>query len=174
MSPQNNPRTTIKDLDGLPSGEIDLRIAQSEQRTRDVMDARLTTQDGRLDEMQQDLSTLVGTQKIQGLVQSIKATVEGLVVRGDEWHAEDLTYRSDMVQRVSSIETETKRLTGQVDGIHWFVACSEGIVFVTKKGAALLSASEFWKIVGVGFVLYVLNKVAPMFLKFITPMLHLK
>ena len=160
---------TIKELDGLPSGEIELRIAQSEQRSRETLGSRLDAQDTRLDNMQDDLSILVGTAKLQGLVQSVKITVEGLVVKGDQWHEEDITYRAAMIQRVTSIEEKTEALTSRVERIGWFVYCSDKLSQLLAKLFRLLSTEEFWKVAGVGIMLYTMSKVSPWLFHIVAP-----
>ena len=159
MSPQLKP--TIKELDGLPAGEIDLRIQQSEQRTKEFLENRLTVQDEKLDMMQNDLSALVGTKQITGLVQSVKTTIEGLVVKHDTWHAEDLTYRTELNTKVTTIETDTKRLRDQVQMIRWFVATSHGVSRCLGVGLKMLSETDFWKVFGAAALMWTLSHFAP-------------
>ena len=109
MSPQI---TKIKELDGLPAGEIHLAIAQSEQKTvglmedklaehREVIEQRLDNQDAKLEAMQEDLTSLVGTDKVPGLVNRNTELLQGLVDKHETWHVQDTAFRSSITHQVS-------------------------------------------------------------------------
>src|ERR1700759_35513 len=95
-----SPIPTIRELDGLPAGEIHLAIAQSETKQvdrmeqklaehRQVIEHRLDAQDEKLGAMQEDLTSLVGSDKVPGQVTRLGEMVQGLVDKHDEWHEQD-------------------------------------------------------------------------------------
>jgi hypothetical protein len=97
--------TTIKELDGLPSGEIHLAIAQAENRMVDRMEQklaehqeliehRLDSQDAKLETMQEDLTSLVGSDKVPGQVARLSEMVQGLVDKHDTWHEQSFARAS--------------------------------------------------------------------------------
>ncbi|ADW69024.1 hypothetical protein [Granulicella tundricola] len=167
MSPINKP-TTIKELDGLPAGEIDFRIAQSEQRTKQFLEARLNTQDEKLDTMQQDLSALVGTPLVAGMIKDIKTSIDAVRDRQEEqagkhsdWHEADLTFRTEVITRVGTIETEQKKMTGQMRMIRWFVATSKGVSKCLELAIKALTEADFWKVFGAAGLMWALSHYAP-------------
>jgi hypothetical protein len=127
---------TIKELDGLPSGEIHLAIAQSENRQvglmelklaehREVIEHRLDSQDVKLEAMQEDLTSLVGSDKIPGQVTRLSEMVRGLVDKHDEWHAQDATFRLEISSKVSKLSDDQSALAEDVRPLKWFIlACA--------------------------------------------------
>jgi hypothetical protein len=126
---------TIKELDGLPAGEIHLAIAQSENRQvglmelklaehREAIEHRLDTQDVKLEAMQEDLTSLVGSDKVPGQVTRLNELVQGLVNKHDEWHAQDTAFRSDITSKVSQLSDEQAVMAKDVRQVRWFIrAC---------------------------------------------------
>ena len=181
MSPQT--KLTIKELDGLPAGEIDLRITQAEQRTvkameekldehREVIESRLDAQDDRLECVQSTLATLAGSNGLPGLVQSLKNTVEAgiakqeasvakqeakqeaSVARQNDWHEGDLSYRVQVKSRLGSLEDQVKR-------INWFVSGSNICARGLARCMDALKTEAFWKVFGVAFLIWLISHFAP-------------
>jgi hypothetical protein len=131
--PQQAP--TIKDLDGLPAGEIHLAIAQSETRQvdrleqklaehRELIERRLDTQDARLEVMQEDLSALVGSEKVPGQVTRLNDLVQGLVDKHDRWHEQDEVFRSAITLQVAQLSEQHMVVAKDVRQVRWFItAC---------------------------------------------------
>ena len=162
---------TIKEIDGLPAGEIRLLIGESEQRVMEAVDARLAGQDEKIDAIQQDVSILVGNSKLEGLVQGTKKAVEALTARHDTWHDEDLVYRTDIKERMTTIEAESKNTTEQIGRIQWLVRGSYGVGRVGVKCLDILKAEVFWKVMLIPVGLYVLEKLSPVVFHFLGPIL---
>lgn len=180
MSPMAGP--TIKELDGLPAGEIQLLIANSERATvvmmqdkldehRGVIEGRLDQQDERLGTMQSDLSALVGTSKVTGLVAGIQLSIDSQIAQQRTWHVGDLKYRGTMTERMTAIENETKLLSGQVEMIRWFVASSRNLSRFLRVVLQALRTMEFYKLFGVGFALWLVNHFSPALYRFFVQIL---
>ena len=164
---------SIKDLDGLPSGEIKLLVSQAELRIMDAVDEKFAVQDKKLDAMQDDMSILVGNTKLEGLMQGTKKSIDALTVRHDSWHSEDLTYRSEMKSRLTTLETDTKRVGDQVSHVRWLVYTSYGLGRVGGKCLDLLKSETFWKVAGCGLAFFMLEKMAPALYHWILPILQI-
>lgn len=130
MSPQVTP--TIKELDGLPAGEIHLAIAQSENRQvglmeeklaehREAIEHRLDAQDAKLEAMQGDLTSLVGTDKVPGQVTRLNGLVQGLVDKHDTWHEQDTEFRSAITMQVAQLSEQHKIMARDVRQVSWFI-----------------------------------------------------
>jgi hypothetical protein len=144
----------IKELDGLPAGEIHLAIAQSELKTVGLMETklkehqiaieqRLDTQDEKLDTMQQDLSALVGTDKVPGLVSRNTDLLQGLVDRHQMWHDQDMEFRSTITLSVAQLADRHEVVAEDVRSIKWLVATFSGL---RKLGAGTAKAVKESKV----------------------------
>ena len=150
--------STIKELDGLPSGEIKLLVSEAEQRIMDAVDEKFAVQEGKLDVMQDNVSILVGNTKLEGLMQGTKKSIDALTVRHDTWHGEDLSYRSEMKSRMTVLEADTKQMGDQVSHVKWLVYASYGVGRVSVKCFDLLKSEAFWQVAGCGIALFLLEK----------------
>ncbi len=164
---------SIHEQGGLLTSEIDLRIKDAaqeqvttlEQKLREHQDAierRLSATDtavkdnlDRTIELKTDVAVLMASDTRQ------TELLESISENGNKWHDDDLVYRADMVQRVSAIETEQKKLSDQVNIIRWFVATSSGVTRAIGLGLKILCTESFWKLAGVGALLYGLEKASP-------------
>ena len=148
------PLPMIKELDGLPAGEIHLAIAQSELKTvglmetklnehREAIEERLDTQDSKLEAMQEDLTSLVGTDKVEGLVQRNTKLLEGLVDKHQQWHDQDLEFRSTITLSVAQLADRHEVVAEDVRSIKWLVATFSGL---RKLGAGTAKAVKESKV----------------------------
>lgn len=133
-----SPLTTIKQLDGLNTAEIQLLIANSERKTVDkmeekleehrvVIEQRLDSQDDKLATMQEDLTALVGSDKVPGQVTRLTGLVEGLVEKHDVWHGGDLEFRTDITQKVTKLAEQHEAIAKDVRQVKWVVKTSYAI-----------------------------------------------
>lgn len=157
---------TIKELDGLPAGEIHLAIAQSERQTLDLMEQklnehrnaierRLDAQDEKLETMQQDITSLVGTDKVPGQIARNTELLEGLVAKHEAWHEQDTAFRTNITHQVSELQEQHRAIAKDIGSINWFVkACS---AFGVAGRAALKVAQEgkgLYKALGFGGIVW--------------------
>lgn len=143
----------IKELDGLPAGEIHLAIANSEARTvdrmqekleehREAIETRLDTQDNKLDGMQSDLTALVGTSKVPGQVTRLTDLVEGLVANHETWHGADIEFRSDITEKVTKLSQQHEAIAKDVRQVKWVVKTSYAIAKVGKTTIKVVKESR--------------------------------
>lgn len=115
----------IEDMGGLTEGEIDKRILISQRETGRMLDEKIgalkTSVDARLD-------------KQDGQIGEILSIVRTVKSNGDEWHAEDLTYRAGIEKRIGRVEAILKTLRVWINAIQAFKAAKTAVVYVTKEG----------------------------------------
>ncbi|AEU36188.1 hypothetical protein [Granulicella mallensis] len=175
------PQITLRDLDGMPKGEIHLAIANSERQTlglmeqklnehREKIERRLDNQDEKLETMQQDITSLVGTDKVPGQIGRNTELLEGLVAKHEAWHEQDTEFRSHITSQVSELKEQHKSVTKDIRSVKWFITiCSalgmagNAILKVVRQG------KELYKAIGVGGILWIL---IVQFLHLIWPLLH--
>jgi len=171
---------TIKELDGLPAGEIHLAIAQSENRTvgimeeklaehREVIEHRLDTQDTKLEAMQADLTSLVGTDKVPGQITRLSEMVEGLVGKHDKWHEQDTEFRTDITHKVEKLGEAHIEIAKDVRQVRWFIAACYALGKAAKTTVTVVrEGGDFYKAVIAGGLTWV---VVEQFLHVVLPAL---
>jgi hypothetical protein len=175
-----SPQITIKELDGLPAGEIHLAIAHSEQRTLGLMEKkfnehqaaierRLDSQDEKLETMQADITSLVGTEKIPGQIARNTELLEGLVAKHETWHEQDTEFRSNITHQVSELQERHKEIAKDISSVNWFVkTCSAfGIAGKTTIKIAR-DGRDVWKALGASGIAWI---VVVQFIHLIWPLL---
>ena len=168
-----SPQITIKELDGLPSGEIHLAIARSEQQTiglmeqklnehRNAIERRLDTQDEKLETMQQDITSLVGTDKVPGQIGRNTELLEGLVAKHETWHEQDTEFRSNITHQVSELQEQHKAIAKDIGSVSWFVkTCSafgtagKTTIKIAREGTAIYKALTVGGIVWIAAVQFI-------------------
>ena len=172
----------IKELGGLPEGDIKLLISDSKHEIKGILDAALNTQelrfdgclkeqDRKIDDMQQNISILVGNSKLEGLVQSTKKTIESLAAKHETWHEEDLTFRKDITTRVETIEKDSGATAEQVANIRWLVLLNHYSVMWIVKCFNVLKEQSFFKLVLSIGVIWLIAHFAPHLYEAIKPYL---
>lgn len=159
----------IKELDGLPAGEIRLAITQSELRTvnlmeeklaehRDVIEKRLDHQDEKLQEMQTDLTALVGSDKVPGLITHNTELLKDIADKHERWHEQDSEFRSDIAQKMQELTDQNNRMSKDMRNIRWLVSFSRAVsctcrfaLQLSKDGAALYKTLAAG---GIGWLVY--------------------
>lgn len=188
---------TIKELDGLPSGEIALMVANSEMKMvtamdqkfrehRELIENRLDAQDENLSSVDKSLSTLVGSGNLPGLVTQIKEIVDNnarsfkqftvqqtaQMSLQSEWHNESLAYRKTAEASRDDIIGRMEKVESQVMSMRWMVSSVRGIVRASRGCANILKAAEVWKLTGVGVLLLLLNKLSPQLFHLLLKIIH--
>lgn len=171
---------TIKELDGLPAGEIHLAIAQSERQTLDLMELklnehrekierRLDSQDEKLETMQQDITSLVGTDKVPGQIGRNTELLESLVAKHEAWHEQDQEFRSNITSQVSELKEQQKSVAKDIGSVRWFIATCSALGRAGKTALKVVrQGNELYKVLGFGGVAWL---IAVQFLHFIWPTL---
>jgi len=106
---------------------------------REAIEHRLDSQDDKLNEMQQDLSALVGTEKVPGLIQRQTQMLEGLVDKHERWHEEDTTFRQSITTQVSNLTQSQDKQAKDLRAVRWLISLF-GIL--GKIGCWLMKALE--------------------------------
>jgi hypothetical protein len=161
-----SPQTTIKQMDGLPAGEIYLAIAQSEQKVAGLMEQklkehgqviehRLDTQDEKLEAMQSDLTALVGTEKVPGLINRNTELLQGLVDKHETWHEQDTLFRSSITDQVAQLQESHQRVVRDVRAIKWLVSVCTAIARTTSKTFTAAKESRTAKSAGLGAIIWI-------------------
>jgi hypothetical protein len=151
--------TTIKDLGGLPAGEIEVLVLKSEKEIMTMLDTKL---DGLKNDMSDRLDAHEGTVKarldsqdavqdsVLALVKSIDAKVDKIGDKGDGWHSEDLAYRASMEARVSTIEGILRSIKIWIMTFRAMAALRRGVIYIAHESkqyvllvTALTSVSVF-------------------------------
>ena len=170
----------IKELGGLPEGEIkllverakDAQVSVMEQRLKEhqaMIDTRLTKTDDAVKELSNRTSELrTSVALLNASDDRQTALLEEIKANGEKWHEVDLDFRAVLIQRVSKIEstqsdiaTEQASLAAQMKLLRWIVASSAAVLRACALGWKLIGTEEFWKVCGVGTVIYLLGKISP-------------
>jgi hypothetical protein len=130
----------------MEQANLDLAVTQSEQRImglmenklnehREAIEHRLDSQDDKLDSMQQDLSALVGTDKVEGLIQRNTALLHTLVDK----QAQDIIFQATITTQVSNLTQSQDKQANDLRAVRWLISVC-GIL--GKVGCKLLTALE--------------------------------
>ncbi len=122
--------------------ELQLAIAETQSRMeksmdeklekhREVIEARLDSQDDKLDEMRQDLSALVGTDKVPGLIQRNTELLEGLVEKHERWREEAQQFKAKIETQVALLTEKNVGIETDLNTVRWFVILCD----VSRKAA---------------------------------------
>jgi hypothetical protein len=140
---------------------LDLAVTLSEQRIKAQMDKkldehreaiehRLDNQDEKLDSMRQDLSALVGTDKVDGLIQRNTEMLEGLVEKHERWHEEDTAFRQSITTQVSKLAKSQDKQAADLRAVRWLISVC-GILgkIASKVIATLVDSGNLLKVLGI-------------------------
>jgi hypothetical protein len=141
--------------------QLQLAVTQSENRImglmenklnehREAIENRLDSQDDKLDSMRQDLSALVGTDKVDGLIQRNTEMLEGLVEKHEKWHEEDTTFRQSITTQVSKLAESQDKQAKDLRAVRWLISLC-GILgkYGGKLIEALVDSGDVAKLIGI-------------------------
>ncbi len=106
-------------------------IREAETRINEGLEERLAQHDAKIDAIGNDVAILVGTSKLTGLVQQTKLAVDKLTDNSNIWDQDDLAFRSQMVEKILTVEGNTMKLMEQVSDISWFVVVNRGLIWIS-------------------------------------------
>ena len=170
----------IKELGGLPEGEIKLLIEDAADRREAALDTKLSAHRDEIgkrlerteDKVDDNLNRLVDLQgSVSGLQNSFASMSEDnreqtkllkeVVNQGREWHEDDITFRSDVQGRLSKIEIEQKSTTQQVKRLRWIGVTTNGVRKAVRFVFEKLCEADFWKLIALVLLLGLLKMLSP-------------
>lgn len=117
----------------------------------------LATQDAKLETMQADLTSLVGTDKIPGQIARNTELLEGLVAKHETWHDQDTQFRSNITHQVSELREQHRAIAKEIRSVNWFIrTCSAFGVAGKTTLKAVQQGKDIYKALGVGGIVWLL------------------
>jgi len=143
-----------------PDYEMELAVSLSENKLmglietklnehREAIATRMDDQDNKLDAMRQDLSALVGTANVPGLIQHQTAMLQTLI----DQHAQDAVAQASITAQVLKLTADQEIQGKDLGTIRWFLLlCSAMGKFGEKIYEAILSSGVLIKAIGIGIL----------------------
>jgi predicted nuclease with TOPRIM domain len=118
---------------------------------RELIEHRLDTQDAKLEAMQEDLTSLVGTEKVPGLVMQNTDLLQGLVDKHESWHEQDNQFRSAITQQVAKLAEQHIDIAKDVRQVRWFIKACYALGKAGKTTVAVVrEGKDLYKAVAAG------------------------
>ena len=163
----------IHEQGGLTEAEIKLAIEEAAERREAALDTKLSLHRDeiakRMDRtencMKDNNDKLAGLQTTVAVISDVNGRqteiLEKMSAQGEQWHADDLKFREDVIGRVSKIESDQVILTVQVKKLRLIGAALNATGKCVKFVAVKLSEADFWRVLGTIVILYLLHLLAP-------------
>lgn len=122
----------IEEMGGMTRDGIMRAIESSETNMGQILDTKLEAQSKRLETrlakqdeiieaVRTDVISLVGTDKIEGMVPRLEKTLTKFIEKQEQWHEGDLTFRDEVDSRLKSVEKNQKHMKSQLVLMSWMV-----------------------------------------------------
>ena len=155
------------------ASEVDLRINAASQIQMENWEAKLTEHQEAMEERFSETKNAVQ----ENVGRTIALAVDVAVIKSDtsrqtvllesmernsaNWHEADITFRENVIERVTSIEDEAKQHGEILKRIHWVIATSVGVGKTFRLILRLVCTTEFWQMFGFAIMFFILSKLWP-------------